>query len=110
MHRAYFQRNGLKSKFLKEWERRRDGEDQPSQSLLTRIAQRICSRQLYEAWRSAEMELRELAFEISALPGIFIMHSHYAQLLASICMLWMSTTQALADLIKLWFIALCRTC
>jgi RNA polymerase sigma factor (sigma-70 family) len=73
----------LEEQILKEWERRRDGEDQPSQSLLTRIAQRICSRQLYEAWRSAEMELRELAFEnLRRYLEFSLCHSHYAQLLA----------------------------
>ena len=73
----------LEEQILKEWERRRHGEDQPSRALLTRIAQRICSRQLYEAWRSAEMELRELAFEnLRRYLEFSLCHSHYAQLLA----------------------------
>lgn len=46
-----------------EWERRRNGEEQPSHAVLTRIAQRICSRGLYAAWRSPDSELRECAFE-----------------------------------------------
>lgn len=46
-----------------EWDRRRGAEEHPSHALLVRIAQRICSRELYVAWRSPERALRECAFE-----------------------------------------------
>src|SRR5579864_1337158 len=52
----------LEEQILKEWERVRVGEDQPSHGLLTRIAQRICSGKLYAAWRSPELEQRDSAF------------------------------------------------
>lgn len=46
-----------------EWQQMRRGEDQPSQTLLSRIAQRICSYALYLAWRSQDTELRNCAFD-----------------------------------------------
>ncbi len=54
---------GLTERIVQEWETRSIGEDKPSQAVLTRIAQRICSRELYVAWRSPEQELRNLAFD-----------------------------------------------
>jgi len=86
----------LAEQILMEWERRRVGEDQPSRALLTRIAQRICSRQLYEAWRSPEMDLRELAFEnLRRYLEFSLCHSRYAQ---HIHVLDDVLHQALADL------------
>lgn len=49
-------------RIMNEWEQVREGEEQPSQGLLIRIAQRICSRELCNAWRSADSNIRELAF------------------------------------------------
>lgn len=73
----------LAEQILKEWERRRVGEDQPSHALLMRIAQRVCSYQLYEAWRSSETKLRELAFEnLRRYLEFSLCHSRYAQLLS----------------------------
>ena len=46
-----------------EWEERQIGNDIPSQELLTRLAQRICSRELYAAWCSPEQECCDRAFE-----------------------------------------------
>jgi RNA polymerase sigma factor (sigma-70 family) len=46
-----------------EWEERRIGDDMPSQELLVRMAQRICSRELCAAWCSPEQERRDRAFE-----------------------------------------------
>src|SRR5579863_1443125 len=46
-----------------EVKRSGDGLDLPSHALLTRIAQRICSRELCAAWRSPQPEIRERAYE-----------------------------------------------
>jgi RNA polymerase sigma factor (sigma-70 family) len=53
----------LEERMMREWEERRRGDDQPSQGLLVRLAQRICSRELYAAWCSPEQERRNLAFD-----------------------------------------------
>jgi RNA polymerase sigma factor (sigma-70 family) len=53
----------LAGRMMQEWEERRSGDDVPSQELLTRLAQRICSRELYAAWCSPEQEHRDRAFE-----------------------------------------------
>ncbi len=53
----------LAERIMQEWEARRIGDDIPSQELLMRMAQRICSRELYLAWCSPEQERRERAFE-----------------------------------------------
>ncbi len=52
----------LKVRLVQDWEVRRNGEDKPSQALLIRMAQRICSRELHAAWCSSEPERRNLAF------------------------------------------------
>ena len=44
----------LVERMRQEWEERRMGDDIPPQELLTRLAQRICSRELYAAWCSPE--------------------------------------------------------
>ncbi len=44
------------------WDERRCGDDHPPHSLLVRIAQRICSRELYTAWRSPDAYLCNCAF------------------------------------------------
>jgi RNA polymerase sigma factor (sigma-70 family) len=51
----------LSAQMLQEWRGMCQGEKQPSQSLLTRIAVRICSRALCAAWRSARAEERNCA-------------------------------------------------
>ena len=53
----------LADQIYREWEELRCGEDQPSHALLTRIAQRICSRELYAAWCSQNPEMRNRAFD-----------------------------------------------
>jgi RNA polymerase sigma factor (sigma-70 family) len=53
----------LTEQMMQEWEARSIEESKLSQALLTRIAQRICSRELYVAWRSPEQELRNFAFD-----------------------------------------------
>lgn len=52
----------LTEQILREWMALRKGVDQPSHQLLTRIALRICSRTLCEAWRSSHTEVRNTAF------------------------------------------------
>jgi RNA polymerase sigma factor (sigma-70 family) len=53
----------LAEQMLEMWMAMRRGEDQPSHSLLRRIALRICSRALCAAWRSTQPEIRNCAFE-----------------------------------------------
>ncbi len=53
----------LAGRMMQEWVTRRAGDDDPSRELLMRIAQRICSRELYAAWCSTEHERCERAFE-----------------------------------------------
>ncbi len=44
------------------WDERRSGDDHPPHSLLVQIAQRICSHELYTAWRSSDAYLCNCAF------------------------------------------------
>lgn len=75
----------LEEQILREWQGRRVGEDVPPRSLLTRIAQRICSRSLYEAWRSPDKEMRELAFEnLRRYLEFSLVHSRYATQLSQL--------------------------
>jgi RNA polymerase sigma factor (sigma-70 family) len=53
----------LTEQILQEWKAIRKGEDQPTQALLARIALRICSRALCEAWRSPQPDIRNCAFD-----------------------------------------------
>lgn len=53
----------LEERIMLEWEMRREGDDEPPQSLLKRIAQRICSRELCKACCSCEPTERNIAFE-----------------------------------------------
>src|SRR5579872_451500 len=46
----------------REWDARRTGDEHPPHAVLVRIAQRICSRELYRAWRSSDEYLRNCAF------------------------------------------------
>jgi RNA polymerase sigma factor (sigma-70 family) len=51
---------------MQEWQEVKksiDGHDSPSHALLTRIAQRICSRELCASWRSPQPEIRDRAYE-----------------------------------------------
>ncbi len=52
----------LAEQVLTEWQEIRKGDEQPSRELLWRIAQRICSRALYSAWRSSDVAKRNQAF------------------------------------------------
>src|ERR1051326_2087068 len=57
----------LAEQLADEWRliKQRGGADiEPSQSLLVRIAQRICSRELFYAWHSQDATLRNSAFAI----------------------------------------------
>jgi len=53
----------LAEEILQEWKSRHIADEQPSHSLLIRIAQRICSRALCMAWRSPQPDLRNRAFD-----------------------------------------------
>src|SRR5947207_248763 len=55
--------DALAQQILREWKARRKGDELPSQGLLRRIALRICSRALCEAWRSPQHEVRNTAYE-----------------------------------------------
>lgn len=52
----------LAEQMLLEWQKMRKGDEQPARELLWRIAQRICSRALYSAWRSSDIAQRNQAF------------------------------------------------
>ncbi len=52
----------LTEQILLEWQKMRRGDEQPSRELLWRIAQRTCSRILYDAWRSSDIAQRNQAF------------------------------------------------
>src|SRR5437764_11261859 len=52
----------LSEQILRDWMLLRKGDDHPSHQLLTRIALRICSRALCQAWRSPQIEVRNAAF------------------------------------------------
>jgi RNA polymerase sigma factor (sigma-70 family) len=54
--------DALSNRMLKEWEQLHKGEACPSFPVLRRIAQRICSRELYEACRSTDSEMHNKAF------------------------------------------------
>jgi RNA polymerase sigma factor (sigma-70 family) len=73
----------LEEQILKECERMQVAEDQLPHGLLTRIAQRICSRKLCAAWRSPDREQRELAFtNLRRYLEFSLQHSRYGPLLA----------------------------
>ena len=53
----------LEEQIFSAWRKMRKGDEQPSRELLWRIAQRICSRALYSAWRSTNIAQRNQAFD-----------------------------------------------
>lgn len=55
--------DALAQQILREWKALRKGDETPSKGLLRRIALRICSRALCEAWRSPRHEVRNAAYE-----------------------------------------------
>src|SRR5437588_13067088 len=72
----------LEEQILKECEKMGVAEDQLPRGLLTRIAQRICSRKLCAAWRSPDQEQRELAFaNLRRYLEFSLQHSRYGSLL-----------------------------
>jgi RNA polymerase sigma factor (sigma-70 family) len=65
-----------------EWELRREGNDEPAQRLLRRITLRICSFELYNACRSCEPGMRNLAFEnLSRYLQTCMLRTPYARVL-----------------------------
>lgn len=78
----------LAERMHQEWQRLKagevghQGEDMPPWRSLERIAQAICSQELYAAWRSANGDVRNCAFENLSryLPGV-LRNSRYADLI-----------------------------
>ena len=72
----------LREQILREWREMRKGEDPslvPSQRVLSRIALRICSRELCAAWRSSQPDLRNCAFDnLRRYLERLLRHSSYA--------------------------------
>jgi len=53
----------LAEQIFQEYQRLCHGSELPSHRVLTRIAQRVCSRALYVAWKSPQSEVRNYAFD-----------------------------------------------
>jgi RNA polymerase sigma factor (sigma-70 family) len=63
-----------------EWETQRVGNDEPTQTVLQRIAQRTCSRELCKACCSSEPIVRNSAFEnVSGYLKSCLLHTPYAR-------------------------------
>jgi RNA polymerase sigma factor (sigma-70 family) len=72
--------DALREQMLQEWRTIREGEDQPSPRLLTRMALRICSSALCAAWRSAQPDIRNRACDnLRRYLKRFLQNSNYAQ-------------------------------
>lgn len=72
--------DALREQMLQEWRTIREGEDQPTQRLLTRMALRICSSALCAAWRSAQPDMRNRACDnLWRYLYRFLQNSKYAQ-------------------------------
>lgn len=72
----------LAEQVKREWQALRIGEDRPSQQLLTRMALRICSRELHAAWNSSQPERRNLAFDnLRRYLDSSLRQAYYAKLL-----------------------------
>jgi RNA polymerase sigma factor (sigma-70 family) len=52
----------LAERISAEWQKVRKGDEPPPREVLWRIAQRICSYELYHAWRSSDITMRNHAF------------------------------------------------
>lgn len=72
----------LAARMIQEWQRLSGGEEEPSIKLLTRIAQRLCSRELYASWRSSESERRNHALDnLRRYLACSLEHTPYAKML-----------------------------
>jgi DNA-directed RNA polymerase specialized sigma24 family protein len=70
----------LMERMMAEWKRVRIGDDQPPYALLVRIAQRICSRELYAAWSSSDADARNRAFgNLRRYLACSLLHSRYGR-------------------------------
>ncbi len=68
-----------------EWKLVGKGDMQPPHDVLVRIAQRICSRELYEAWRTSDVSMRNYAFyNIRRYLEQSLMNTRYASLLRTV--------------------------
>lgn len=76
---------GLVEQIFREWEQVRTGDMQPPHDVLVRIAQRICSRELYYAWRTSDVSMRNYAFyNIRRYLEQSLMNTRYASLLRTV--------------------------
>jgi RNA polymerase sigma factor (sigma-70 family) len=72
----------LTKMMIAEWQRLRVADEQPSHAVLTRIAQRICSRELCSAWRSTDSDLLNSAFaNLRRYLERSLLHTRYAETL-----------------------------
>lgn len=72
----------LTETMIAEWERVGGQDTQPSHAVLTRIAQRMCSRELCAAWRSPYAGLRNSAFaNLRRYLERSLLHTRYAEVL-----------------------------
>ncbi|MBV9257538.1 MAG: sigma-70 family RNA polymerase sigma factor [Ktedonobacteraceae bacterium] len=77
--------DALAERISREWERIRKGDTQPPHDVLVRIAQRICSRELYNAWRTSDMSMRNSAFyNIRRYLEYSLVNTRYASLLRNV--------------------------
>ena len=75
----------LAEQIFAEWERVRKEEVLPAHDVLVRIAQRICSRELYAAWRTSDIAVRNAAFfNIRRYLENSLMRTRYAALLRNV--------------------------
>ncbi len=75
----------LAEQIFREWVQVRKGDMQPSHDVLVRIAQRICSRELYNAWRTKDISMRNYAFyNIRRYLEHSLLNTRYAALLRTV--------------------------
>ncbi len=76
---------GLAEQIFREWELVCRGDMQPPHDVLVRIAQRICSRELYSAWRTGDVSVRNYAFyNIRRYLEHSLLNTRYAALLRTV--------------------------
>jgi RNA polymerase sigma factor (sigma-70 family) len=76
---------GLAEQIFREWEQVSKGDMQPPHDVLVRIAQRICSRELYYAWQTSDVSMRNYAFyNIRRYLDYSLMNTRYAALLRTV--------------------------
>lgn len=72
----------LSALILQEWEVQQQGDEQPSTEVFVRISQRICSRELCQAWLSSNRDMRDIAFNnLKNYLNQSLKHTKYGRLL-----------------------------